>query len=253
MLKNGTLEVWGLPGSLGWAAVGVAALASRRLRAPPVPRRELVAWLLAIGVFVAGFLRLPFDAGYLLPAVPVALLLAGRLLAARAFAVLCASVIVSAVTLEVAEIGKPDSPTPSPLSVTLQIAGRPVVIDALQGPMVWDRERRRAQLRHRDRIRAAADVAADGDGGTVMIISDGWTAYLGVDHHAATPPGRRFVHRLDAARAAELSRGGVRIFYLPEAQWNHRAVHGVGLESLGAAPLPGIGTSGLPQLKGTGR
>lgn len=244
--KNGTIEVWGLVGTLGLGAVAVGALTGRRLRAPAIPRLELGAWLLALVIYVAGFLRMPFDAGYLMPAVPVVLILAARLLARPAFVALCATLIVSPLTLEVAEIGKPGSPAPSRLAMTVPVLGRPVVIDPLQGPLAWDQARRRAQLRHRDRIRAATDAVA-GAGAEVRVISDGWTAFLGVDHRAAAPPGGRFVHALDAARAAELRARGVRIFYLPEAQWNYRATHGVGLESLGAEPLPGIGSPGAPE------
>jgi hypothetical protein len=80
----------------------------------------------------------------------------------------------------------------------------------------------------------------------VMVITDGWTAYLSVDHRAATPPGGRFVHSLDAAKAGDLRALGVRIFYLPEAQWNYEAFHGVGLESLGAEPLPGFHPESRP-------
>jgi hypothetical protein len=140
--------------------------------------------------------------------------------------------------LEVAEVGRSDSPRPSPLARIVRIQGRPVAIDPLQGPILWDHARRTAQLLHRDRILAATDALGPG----VMVITDGWTSWLQVDHRAAAPPGARFVHALTAERAAELRRRGVEIFYLPEAQWNYEAVHGVGLESLGASPLPGLST-----------
>lgn len=244
--KNGTLEVWGLVGCLGLAGVALAALLSRRLRAPAIPRLERAAWGVGLVIYVAGFLRMPFDAGYLMPAVPLALVLAARALAPPAFTALCAALIVSPLTLEVAEIGKPDSPVPSPLVMTPRILGRTVAIDPLLGPLAWDQARRRAQLRHRDRIRAATDAAAAAAGGEVMVVSDGWTAYLSVDHRAPRPPGGRFVHALDEERAAALRARGVRIFHLPEADWNYRGFHGVGLERLGSEPLPGIGPAGGP-------
>ena len=71
----------------------------------------------------------------------------------------------------------------------------------------------------------------------MVVITDGWTSYLTVEHSAGPASSRRFVHGLDARRAAELRARGVRLFYLPEAQWNYRAVHGVGLENIGAEPL----------------
>lgn len=244
--KNGSIEVWGLVGTLALALVTLGALVSRRFRAPAIPRLELAAWLTALVLYIAGFLRMPFDAGYLMPAVPIVLVLAARRLARPAFVALCMALIVSPFTLEVAEIGKPDSPAPSRLAMTLPILGRQVVFDPLQGPLRWDQARRRAQLRHRDRVRAATDATAAAVGGEVMVITDGWTAYLGVEHRAETPPGARFVHALDAARAADLRARGVRILYLPEAEWNYRAFHGVGLESLGAEPLKGIDPQGRP-------
>jgi hypothetical protein len=80
---------------------------------------------------------------------------------------------------------------------------------------------------------------ADSLGGPVRVISDGWTAYLTVDHRAAVPDVR-FVHSLDPERAAELRRQGTRLFHVPEADWNYRAARGVGLERLGSEPLPGL-------------
>jgi hypothetical protein len=236
--KNGTLELWGLVGTLGLAVVALGAVLFPRLRRHAIPRMELAAWLAAVGLFCAGFLRLPFDAGYLLPLVPVVLVLAARLLQRTAFVVLCGAVIASAWTLEVAEIGKPDSPSPSRLAMTMRILGRPVVVDPLQGPVAWDQARRRAQLRHRDRVRAAAEAACEAAGGTVMVISDGWTAFLDLDPRAGRTPAVGFVHALDASQAGRLRSRGVTLFYLPEAQWNYQAVHGVGLESMGAQPLP---------------
>ena len=235
VMKNGVLELWGPVGTVALVGVVAATTLAPRLRGPGLPPAELAAWLLGAGIFTASFLLHPEDAGYLLPAVPLVLILAARLLARAGFVALCAALIVSALTFEIAEIGKADSPLPSRLAIALRIAGRSLVIDPIQGPVTWDHARRGAQLRHRDRIRAAID----GQGADAMLISDGWTAYLTVDHRAPAVAAPRFVHGLDAEQAAELRARGVRIFYLPEAQWNYRASHGVGLESLGAEPLPG--------------
>jgi hypothetical protein len=234
--KNGSIEVWGLVGSLALGALAMVALLVRRLRAPAMPRLELVAWLLALAIYVAGFLRLPFDGGYLVPAVPLVILVAARLLARPAFVLLCLALIAAPFVLEVAEIGKPDSPALSPLAKVVRIEGRPVAVDPLQGPILWDHARRRAQLVYRDRVRATAD-SLEALLGPVMVITNGWTAYLTVDRPTPSPDGR-FVHSLDAAAASALRGRGVRLYYLAEAEWNYQAAHGVGLGSLGALPLP---------------
>ena len=101
VLSRATLHVWGLVGLLAIAA-GVLATVVGRWSRPAVPPRPLaasrpplLAALAAVVLYAAAYLRLPLEAGYLLPAVPFVLLLLGRLLAHQMFRRVCIGMCLS--------------------------------------------------------------------------------------------------------------------------------------------------------------
>ncbi|MGH8100047.1 MAG: hypothetical protein ACREIW_02020, partial [Chthoniobacterales bacterium] len=96
ILSRGTLEIWGTIGLLG-LVLGICALVlSRSDRVSPSRSKWMIAALaLWLAITVAVYLRLPDQAGYLLPAVPAVLLLAQQLVSRRAFQFACLCLILS--------------------------------------------------------------------------------------------------------------------------------------------------------------
>ncbi|MCW8133066.1 MAG: hypothetical protein KIS92_22150, partial [Planctomycetota bacterium] len=96
-------ELWGRVGLIAWAGTLTAWLWRRIRRGdPPAAERALnadarTAWWAGLGLFVLLFLCVPLDAGYLIPALPFALLLAASFLERRMFRVLC--VLLAAASL----------------------------------------------------------------------------------------------------------------------------------------------------------
>ena len=100
ILKLGTWQVWGSLGLLGLTiGIGAALLRWCRLRRPPVeqPANRMIvpALLLTVVLYVAAYLRLPDQAGYLLPVIPATLFLLVRFTPRPAFQVCCACLVVS--------------------------------------------------------------------------------------------------------------------------------------------------------------
>ncbi len=94
ILPRATVEVWESPGLLG-LIIAVCAIIIRQARSKPaVPPKttlpgsessgcDLLAWGGIMVIYIAAFLALPDQAGYLLPVVPFVFLILARVLAAR--------------------------------------------------------------------------------------------------------------------------------------------------------------------------
>ena len=96
----GTWQVWGTLGLLGLVidcgAIFLQLRAPCRTSIDPTTNRMIVpAFLLTVAIYVAAFLSLPDQAGYLLPVVPAVLFLLGRFAPRTAFQVCCALVAIS--------------------------------------------------------------------------------------------------------------------------------------------------------------
>ncbi|MDH4158053.1 MAG: hypothetical protein OEW00_12345, partial [candidate division Zixibacteria bacterium] len=100
IIRMATVQVWGriglsvilaaLLGMAFWRGVFTERTGDSRLwLLSPTP------WLLAIGVYYIIFLRLPHDAGYLIPTVPFVILLLARYLRRRFFAIVTLALILS--------------------------------------------------------------------------------------------------------------------------------------------------------------
>ncbi len=97
---RGTAEVWGALGLLGLVLALAAMLLHFRVRRPtsipPAANRMIFpAFLLIIAIYLAAYLRLPDQAGYLLPVVPATLFLLARYAPRRAFQICCVLLLVS--------------------------------------------------------------------------------------------------------------------------------------------------------------
>lgn len=97
ILKRMSFGVFGVVGSFG---IFLVLASTRFLRSWPavladVPREHVVAWAIALMLLVAVFLRLPIEAGFLVPAVPFALLLLARVLPRPLFLLLCVILALS--------------------------------------------------------------------------------------------------------------------------------------------------------------
>src|SRR5262245_15037684 len=168
-----TALLWGVPGALLLAAAAVAALVRLRARraAAPFPRAVTLtsrsvtltsrsvtlasrsvtlASLAAIVAELVLYLRLPHDEGYLIPAVPFALLLSAGFTPAPWHRAACVAVALSSFTFGV----EPEPPkkgvapdSRSALALSFPAGSHRVWLEPLRGPLELDHDKRLAARR----------------------------------------------------------------------------------------------------------
>ncbi|MFM2206873.1 MAG: hypothetical protein RL213_848 [Bacteroidota bacterium] len=157
------VEVWGL---LGVAAIflGTALmfLPERMTRTDYLFPRSIgvlhvTAWIIAIDLYIIAFLKLPMEAGYLLPVLPFVLMLFGKYLIRPAYMTVCVLLVASPFFFSVSPADRRDAETPSPLSSKIHIAGEDLVVDALKGPVTAFESRRENAMRYGEAILARMD------------------------------------------------------------------------------------------------
>jgi len=98
IVYRGTAELWGTFATFGFFIVLGGILVRTQSKPPRRPMFQcapfhVFAWVSAIVIYIAVFLRLPHHAAYLIPAMPFALLLLARFSARPAFVVFCVLVM----------------------------------------------------------------------------------------------------------------------------------------------------------------
>jgi hypothetical protein len=231
VLKNATVDVWGL---IGCAALGIAAGAALARRATPamprVSRTWVFAWVLAVALELAAFLALPHQAEYLIPVVPFVLLLAACALTPRVFRVLALALIASSLALKASELGKPDSPSVSAAAVRLG-SGR-LVLD-LRGPLLIEHDRRQRGVEYVDRVIARGATLPPGS----VVSAYEWLPFLKVRLGGTRQGGVEYVHVLDRAEIDRHRAAGDSLYDLPGAEDESVRINGIGLHALGSRPL----------------
>jgi len=132
-----------LPLIAGQATVLVAR--GRDAALPAAPRAVLLgaaSWVLLEVLF---YLRLPNDEGYLVPAIPFALLLLARVTPRRVFRALAVLMVISSFAFGVDVVPPKKGQAPrhrSPLARELAAGGVRLVVDPLRGPVPMDGDKR---------------------------------------------------------------------------------------------------------------
>jgi hypothetical protein len=211
-LERGTVGVWGWLGVIGLAVVvvGVCLWLVRRdmptAFASAPARAEVAAWILSAAFAIALFVRVPDQAGYLLPAVPFLLLIFARLCARTAFRIFCALLIASP---------------------WIGFAGaRPVA-----GPIFEDRRERLATI---ENIKNFLGYCGRLTGDNIIVVGS-WEPQIAL---LAPDTGRnRFVFLLSAQDVLDAIRTGKTIYYTPTMRAAELRVHGLDLAKYGAVDL----------------
>jgi hypothetical protein len=154
-----SVGVWGLVGFVALCVTIVAALARRAPeKASPMPRAFDAACGIAVAVSALLFLRLPDDEGYLIPALPFGFILLARHCPRRLFQGFCVAVLVSPFVLGVDVTPPKKGVSPAARSALARSfvlgGGERFVLDPLRGPLLMDRDKRRAQMDILARARA---------------------------------------------------------------------------------------------------
>ncbi len=214
VLYRASVEVWGVLGVIALAIAAPAAVHCRQRRLPPAiaaPRAVVVAWIAGVAIYGLLYLRLPHEGGYLIPAVPLVILLVGRLLDRRAFVAFCGALVLS------------------PFLLSVDRAGCHVA-----GAVLRDHEIRR------DAHHLVATLIADNDTRLEekRVVVVGWyephiVAAVGANRRGQT----QYVSLLSAGDVEDWRQRGYALFYLPEIQDYNRNIHRVDLGRIGATAI----------------
>ena len=213
VLKQASVDLWGVPGTLALIVGIPAAVAMRTQRspvvalAPPVHLAVRLGWLVGIAGIALMFARLPHDPAYLLPAVPLLLLwLAGRVRPAL-FRALCVALCLSPWILKIRLADEHDPRTPFVIG-PVSAGGRDYVLDLLRGPALEQQRRRVEQLRDRDQL---LDQARSLRGAHVLIVH-GWMPIVRTTLHGWQLGDVTFVEKLTPSQVSEWQARGVLVY-----------------------------------------
>ena len=207
VLTRGTVELWGTVGLIG---LGIAACGLFFQPAKPNPANKWVvpALSLAIVIYLAAYLRLPDQAGYLLPIVPLVLILAQQFAPGRIFQVLCACLLAAPV-VEISRTG------------------------LLPGQIFADQAER---LQTMARIRGFLAYAEELPGRNTIVVG-GWEPQIAVMAPQLSQGRNHYSYLLDARELSAALQNTDHIFYLPLIREFNYRVHGLDLARYGALDL----------------
>jgi hypothetical protein len=183
----------------------------------------------------AAWLRLPYKAAYVVPAVPFVLLAHGAL-PRPALRLLLAALVVSPWIVSVSVPDARRRSPPSTWSREVRVAGYALVVDA-RGPVLADRAERVAGLSYGRRIALALRRLPPG---SVLVVQD-WLPQLRLVLGDVDGPlekdGVLCTHLLDPQALGRLRAEGRALFFLPGVDAANRDRFGVDLVAAGALPL----------------
>ena len=238
VVKKATVDLWGWPGFLAWIAAVIAAvvrLVRRGLRPPAAPVDPVPVIAAGVsGAAGAAWLRLPYKAAYLVPAVPFVLLAHAHAVPRSALRVLLVALCLSPWVLSV--YAREDTPPPQGLAREVRVAGQAFVVD-VRGPILLDHATRKADLVYGARVAAATGSLPPG---SAVVVQD-WLPMLrvltGVVRGPLEKDGVLHTHLVDQAELDRLRGERRALYYLPGVDDANRARFGVDLAAAGARPL----------------
>jgi hypothetical protein len=239
VLKNATADLWGVPGVLVLTLVVVfhAARGERpsleSAASGPMPPLIFAACASGIAIYAAIYLRLPIKAAYLLPVVPMVMIVLGGWLSRRAFAAVCLALLLSPWFLKLSQPGMFGEPPSGRGTVAMRVFGRSVALRLVPGPVLADRERREQGMRYVERSLERARAL---DGRAVVIAYD-WLPQVRVRLGGKLDGRVEYAYVATAEELRAWARQGIRVRYLAGADWGNARVNGVDLGRAGARSL----------------
>lgn len=204
--KGATRDVWGV---IGTVAVGIATLVALfRLR--DVPRRELIAVIVAVVLTGAIYLRLPHEGAYLLPAVPFVLMFLARTLGKQVGIALACVLAISALFVNVREIDIRALRSHGGVRPPFRWYPRNTEVELAAGPLIAERVKRVDAVEMRDRVLESAKGAPPH---SIIMVYE----LLPSIEWKNPPADPQFVHLLTADSLTQAGREGKALFATEDA------------------------------------
>jgi hypothetical protein len=233
-----SIETWGVIGLAGIIiSTGLLFLpdriTSKRFLFPrSVNERFVIAWLVAIDLYVIAFLKLPMEAGYLIPVVPFVIMIYGKYLYRKAFIFFCTMLIASAFLCTISPEERFDAATPSPASFTFTAGGEDLVFDLLKGPVLSYQTRRKNGIMFVDGLLSSLDTVSSRS----VMVAGRWYNQLNVQAGDTSKLNIVVRDYLSESEALFYYAKGYEIYYLPKQDYYNKIMRNVDLEVYNARP-----------------
>ena len=240
-------EVWGVIGLIGLitAIVFLFSSSKNKTRKYLFPRsineKYVIAWLIAIDIYIILFLRFPVESGYLIPIVPFTIFIFGKYLYDRAFKFFAITLILSSFIFSINPADRDDAATPSPVSFVMKAGGENLNFD-VNGSIFTYESRRKNGLKFTDKILKSLDTLKSRS----LIVAGIWYDQIALKRSEASvasfntglygKPPVEFRYYITQDSLLYYIGKGYSICYLPRQDINNLLIRKVNIAFYGAEP-----------------
>ena len=233
-----SIEVWGLIGLLGIVVSTILFFlpynyAKNKFLFPrSINEKYVIAWLVAVDIYIIAFLKLPMESGYLIPIVPFIILIYGKYLYNRAFVFFCSTLIISSLCCTISPADRYDAATVSRFTSTLKAGGEKLTLDYLEGPVYSYSTRRKNGIEFVNSLISSMDTITIPS----VIVSGRWYNQLIVQSADTSKLKAKIRDYISEPEALYFYAKGYLIYYLPKQEYYNKVMRNVDLDVYRAIP-----------------
>ena len=238
VLYKFSIEVWGVIGFLGLIiSTSLLFLPDRiTLKKFLFPRavneKFVVAWLVAIDLYIIAFLKLPMEGGYLIPIIPFVIMIFGKYLYNKAFVFLCIMLILSSFVCSISPVERFDSVEPSKAAYNFNSGGEELLFDFYKGPFISYQDRRRNGIEFVDELLNSTDTIKSKS----VIVAGRWYNQMVMQSGDTSKLNFTLRPYIKEEEAVYFYAKGYVIYYLPKQDFFNKVMKNVDLDIYGAIP-----------------
>lgn len=213
-----TLGVFGTIGVLAIVGYKIKILSGilfkkEKLIPDTLPKQLFFASCTAIIVYIISYLRLPQKSAYFIPMIPFMILLFGYYLPAKSFKIFCVLLTISSFLFSMNLTDSLRGSKHSSLSVTFNMAGQEIFVDALTGPVYSDYTKRLNKIAYTEKVYQQTMIQQ-----TKIVLICGWwyNELLVRNWNCEINPNVILVFYIDKPSMEKYISDGRKIYYLPE-------------------------------------
>ncbi|MBP6533054.1 MAG: hypothetical protein KA285_07200 [Bacteroidia bacterium] len=233
-----SIEVWGTIGILGIFISTILFFLphnfskNKFLFPRSINEKYVIAWLVAVDIYIIAFLKLPMESGYLIPIVPFIILIYGKYLYNRAFVFFCSMLIISSLICTISPADRYDAATVSSMTSTFNAGGEKLTLDYLQGPVYSYHTRRENGITFVNSLLSSMDTITIPS----VIVSGRWYNQLIVQSNDTSKLKAKIRDYISEPEALYFYAKGYLIYYLPKQEYYNKVMRNVDLDVYRAIP-----------------
>ncbi len=235
------IETWGLVGLLAlFISVVVfflpGTVAVRRYLFPrSINEKYVVAWLIAIDMYIIAFLKLPMESGYLVPMIPFVILIFGKYLYSSAFSFLAVMLILSSFFFNISPVEREDAATASSLAFVFNQGEEKLSVDVLDGPIMSYESRRANGMKFTTDLLQSFDTLKRKS----LIVAGRWYNQLYLQRKDVSALDIQIHDYIKQDSLLYFVGKGYDIYYLPKQDYYNRLMREVDINLFGARDYVG--------------